>query len=180
MKYQFLNKVQTPDMINLTIKKVFDEQTSDWEGKQTRRKNCLVEWNGALYYSKFTPKYYPIAIEGNKVSAVRKVMNGSDFFEYYSGGDGMTPNPSVDPDYNQAPAVPIVPPMPTEEFISQKPPVNFPARGACFNLAFQYCLEHKITEQPFESFEQFMNRVEETAKKIVPYQDKFVNVNYAM
>lgn len=180
MKYQFLNKVQTPEMITLTIKKVFDEQTSEWQGKQTRYKNCLVEWNGAEYYSKFTPKYYPIALEGNKVSAVRKVMNGSPFFEYYSGGDGMTPNPGI-VQQNQPPSQDYIPP-PMEPIFNEPMPTenkmpNLPGRGACFNLAFQFCLENKPPEefQVVESFEEFMKRVTRIAERILPYQDKFVN-----
>lgn len=177
MKYQFLNKVQTPEMINITIKKVFDEQTSEWKGKQRRYKNCLVDWDGKEYYSKFTPKYYPIAIEGNKVLAVRKAIDGSPFFEYYSGGDGMTPNPGI-VQQNQPPSQDFIPPPPMEPVINEEMPPKIPnlqGRGACFNLAFQYCLENKIVDQPFESFKTFMERVEEIAKNILPYQDKFVN-----
>lgn len=67
------------------------------------------------------------------------------------------------------------PPPPTSPIIVEEAPnKNLIGRGASFNLAFQYCLEHKVTE-PFEDFEQFMNRVTQTAEKVLAYQDKFVN-----
>lgn len=164
MKLEFLKTIQTPDMINITIKKVFEEKINNF-GKAS--KNCVVEWNGKEYYSEFGTKYYPIAIEGNKVAAVRKLYQGKPYFEYFSGGDGLTPNPGL---YQPAQAAPVQAPFPTQEVVSEKPPVNLIGRGASYNLAFQLALKAN-----YPSLGDMLKDVEKFAEQILPSQNKFVN-----
>ena len=120
---EFIQKVQTPDLIEVVIKKVFDEKTSEWQGKKSFYKNCVIEWNGSEYYAKFSQKYYPIAIEGNKVTGTREVINGYPFFKWFSGGDGMTPNPGLEP---PMPTSPIVNEVPT--YLNKRDPVEVPLK----------------------------------------------------
>ncbi len=147
MNLKFLNKVQTPDMIEIKIKKVFDEATDNFGNAS---KNCIVDWDGKEYYAKFKEKYYDIAVAGNKVSAVRKLYKGSAYHEYYSGGDGLTPNPKLE----------------------SPPPKNAHGRGAAFNLAFHWCLANKAN---YPTLEDMLKDVKLYAQQIAPHQSEFVN-----
>lgn len=167
-KLKFLTEIKTPVMIEVTVKKIFDEQSSEWQGKKTFYRNGVVKWKDEDYYLKFSQKYYPIAVEGNKLNCVRKVINGNPYFELYSGGDGVTPNPQIT---NESP------PLPSNEIVEETPKRSsgdLLGRGASWNNAFLYCM---IKEPPkdSETLNQFLDRVEFRAANILPRQQSFVN-----
>jgi hypothetical protein len=108
---EFIQKIKTPELIEIKIKKVFEEKTSEFNGKVSRYTNCIVDYNGTDYYAKFTPKKYSIMQEGATINGVRRVIDGNPYFDWLAGGDGQTlPQEQA-----------MEPPPPTQEYQETKP-----------------------------------------------------------
>ena len=153
-KLQFLNKVEgLPAIINIKIKKIFEEKTDNY-GKI--KKCCVVDYNGTEYYADFKSKDWNLLSEGAVLSAVKKLYDGSPYFEFYGG--------SVNSEAHRAVHTPATP-QPTDNG-------GLMGRGASWNNAFSYCIKNW---DGLDSFDSFMSKVTETAEKIVPYQSKFIN-----
>ena len=106
-----------PEIIHATVKKVFEEKPDKY-GKLTKGAYITVEDQDYNVY--FKEKYFPIAVTGNKIMGVKKFFKGNPFFEWYSGGDGQTPNPNLPKPQEQPP----IPPMPTQEVYEEKKPID--------------------------------------------------------
>ena len=157
---EYLKKTKTPQIVEVVIKKVFDEKSSQYGLSKT----AAVLFNGVEYYESFKPKKYHLLKEGSTLLSTRKMYDGKPYFEWYSKDEnaeafGAISTPTENEDKQKVQA---------EEKDEYQDKVS---RGASWNNAFMYCLKYSQTKD----IDRLCDEVSITAEKITKHQSKFVN-----
>jgi hypothetical protein len=135
MALQYLNKVATPDMIDVTVKKCFKPEMDNYG---SNKMNCIVKWRETEYYLSVKEKDFGRAKEGNALTLFRKIYkkDGKDYpyFELYVDEAGQAieqiPSPS-----EQAFHEVFTPQAPKRDFEAEKN--DRILRSQCLNLSAQ-------------------------------------------
>ena len=140
------------------------------EGKFGPQHQCEVSVNGKpMQWTLSQAKYGQLAeagfVSGNTVS-ITKWKDGVK--KGYNFESPVKSNPYEQPQDEEKIFNEVFSPEPQAEPYKE---INFAGRGASWNNAFAYCLQHGNVPEDIDTFCEF---VAKTAERIAPYQEQFV------
>lgn len=80
-------KEQKAEVIQATVKKTFEPTTKEFNGKAVTSMGAYLIVGSQEYKTYFKEKDFAIAVEGSKLTGIRKLYKGSVYYEWHAEGD---------------------------------------------------------------------------------------------